>query len=519
MAALLLPSVVIGAMAILLLEHYYDRFRVLDADKRFAYASSDAGRIGSSTIPTEALITIRYLTETTDRNRRDMLDSRITLDREIEAFEALLDEDSAPIFQPFREKLRLLVDGMRRYRIRVDNGKAVTAEVIDQYKPVSVTYLDIVGALRFEIDDALLSRELQLFLDLLVANEAGLVTNFYGTEYLRGHDLSAADLDLFSRATAVKDDALQRLSVRMASPGLKPLLDFESTPSGQWLRATAQAILHDKVAPSPELLRRWSLESDQRILFWKQGISAVIGEIRAAGDNLADQARTQLGSLVVATVVLSFILGFILLMAIKGVGLASRLLAERALLVDELRNAAQTDLLTGLFNRRGFEAMAREMLTRNELIRQMSVVIFDLDRFKQVNDIYGHDVGDIVLQRIGDLARGNFRNGDLLARHGGEEFVAVLPNSSLDAAADVAERVRQAIEATEFALDDGTVLQVTASFGCSSAVEPINEALLHDLVRRADLALYTAKFSGRNRVARDGDNDGLMFDRRVSRPA
>ncbi len=520
MAALLLPGLVMGAEAVLLINDALARLRILEADKNYAYVTSDAGRLGSSTIPTEAHETIRHLSEPGDARPDRLHQARGAVDRDLARLMTELEEfdDKRPVLRSYGESLRIAVDGIRRYRIRVDYGNAVTEEIIGRYKPASDINVDLVDVLRFEIADPVLSRKLHLFVSLLKANESGLVTGFYGTEYLRGRTLSAGDLDTFVRAAAMKQESLHQLVVHLSSASLKQILDFEETPSGQWLQQTTREILAGTAEPSRPLLQRWTRENEARVAFWQRGIAQVIGEIRQSGDTLAAEARRQLLILVGAIGVLSLLLGLVIVLAIKGVALASRLLQERELLVEELRNAAQTDHLTGLHNRRGFDGMTRILLEDGSM-QAVSVVIFDLDRFKQVNDIYGHQAGDVVLQRIGEIARSRFRSDDLLARHGGEEFLALLPECHLETAAEVAERVRQAIESTEFELDDGTVLRVTASFGCSSGEAPIGTQLVPELIRRADLALYTAKFAGRNRVALDGESDVLTVERRAMRQA
>jgi diguanylate cyclase (GGDEF)-like protein len=207
------------------------------------------------------------------------------------------------------------------------------------------------------------------------------------------------------------------------------------------------------------------------------------------------------------TIVLALSCGLVLLvaliaaLAVRGIRLVARVTEERELLIKELRNAAQTDLLTGLYNRRGFEAAALALLMQAKYgSRWISVVLFDLDHFKKINDMHGHDAGDIVLKRVAGIARETFRSFDLLVRHGGEEFMALLPDSTPEDAAVVAERVRSAIEAAEIELPGGEILRVTASFGCAGRANAASDRNFEDLVKRADLALYAAKASGRNCV-------------------
>ena len=174
----------------------------------------------------------------------------------------------------------------------------------------------------------------------------------------------------------------------------------------------------------------------------------------------------------------------------------------RERLVQELAAQARTDALTGLSNRRhATETLATEIERARRYNRPLGVVLFDLDHFKQVNDEYGHEAGDAVLRTFGEVLRATARGTDVVARWGGEEFLAILHEAPLDATIAFAERVRAALAATSplasFAHD---APPVTVSAGATT----LREADAEDadaLVRRADEALYAAKGSGRDRVA------------------
>jgi two-component system cell cycle response regulator len=131
--------------------------------------------------------------------------------------------------------------------------------------------------------------------------------------------------------------------------------------------------------------------------------------------------------------------------------------------------------------------------------RPLSVLITDIDRFKHVNDTYGHDGGDEVLREFSSRVRSTIRGADLACRYGGEEFVVVMPDTSPEIAAAVAERLRAAIETAPFMLKhSGEALNVTASFGIASRIASVLTP--GQLMKQADLALYEAKNTGRNRV-------------------
>ena len=172
---------------------------------------------------------------------------------------------------------------------------------------------------------------------------------------------------------------------------------------------------------------------------------------------------------------------------------------------ERLRFMSQTDALTGLDNRRHLNERIDEMFQHAQRLSEpFSLVMCDLDKFKSVNDTYGHQAGDEVLKQLAKILKDEAREIDRVGRYGGEEFMLLLPGTVLDAAVTFAERVRKRIEGHTFTFDGGT-LQRTASFGVSGWPHPSIDAS-DALVRTADDALYVAKETGRNRVIRyDGD--------------
>ncbi len=174
---------------------------------------------------------------------------------------------------------------------------------------------------------------------------------------------------------------------------------------------------------------------------------------------------------------------------------------------DRLRNSvrqtielAVTDGLTGLHNRRYLDTHLRTLFARAKVRgRPLTICITDIDRFKQVNDVHGHDAGDEVLKEFAGRIRSTVRGADLACRFGGEEFVVVMPDTPADMAASVAERLRGMIEARPFQLRSGeTPLMLTASMGIATLGPGIDTP--EQLLKQADRALYEAKNSGRNRV-------------------
>ncbi len=179
-------------------------------------------------------------------------------------------------------------------------------------------------------------------------------------------------------------------------------------------------------------------------------------------------------------------------------------LTERKQLEDLLTRQAMTDPLTGLGNRRFLETQAELEIPRARRSAELlTLIAVDLDRFKRINDEYGHDVGDRVLQEFAKTAQAELRDGDILCRMGGEEFTVLLPNTSKEDALMVAERLRTAVEANPAevgtsATEDG-YLPYTVSLGVTLVLP--DESSLKPAIKRADQALYAAKETGRNRVS------------------
>jgi|GEM_PF-5309621 len=166
---------------------------------------------------------------------------------------------------------------------------------------------------------------------------------------------------------------------------------------------------------------------------------------------------------------------------------------------DQLKIMATTDELTGIFNRRCFMEMARKEVERATRFNyDLAFIMFDVDRFKNVNDTYGHDVGDKVLRMLSSTAGECLRTVDVLARIGGEEFAALLPETDLDGALLVAERIRKEIEDMSVPCPQGEV-RVTVSLGLVM-FNGSSGGQLGDLMKASDKALYRAKDNGRNRV-------------------
>jgi len=166
----------------------------------------------------------------------------------------------------------------------------------------------------------------------------------------------------------------------------------------------------------------------------------------------------------------------------------------------DLGMLATTDGLTALFNRRHFEELARAEWTRYQRYgRPLSLLLLDVDKFKSINDRFGHDAGDLVLKAVAFICKTTKRQTDVAARIGGEEFVLLLPETDEAAAETAAERLRKAIQVHTRSLPGGN-LEVTVSIGVAGAGLAMSG--FEVMLKRADEALYEAKRMGRNRVVR-----------------
>ena len=163
------------------------------------------------------------------------------------------------------------------------------------------------------------------------------------------------------------------------------------------------------------------------------------------------------------------------------------------------RPPSMRDPLTGLFNRRYLdETMGRELPRARRLGQSVGIIVLDLDHFKLLNDNYGHDAGDYVLARMGELLRTAIRSGDIPCRFGGEEFGVIMPGASLENARNRAEAIRAAFGSMELEFDGSRIAPLTLSAGVT-ALSPHDQDWGRAL-RLADKALYAAKQAGRNRV-------------------
>ena len=196
------------------------------------------------------------------------------------------------------------------------------------------------------------------------------------------------------------------------------------------------------------------------------------------------------------------IIGLVLLLIYKELqnkGLLHQKIDERTkellVLNKKLDGMAHVDTLTGAYNRRYFYEISKKLLSATKRENKpLSLVMIDIDKFKDVNDNYGHDIGDEVLKVFVDEMKNNIRESEVFVRYGGEEFILLLPNTDLDHTISITQKLRLIVESCQ-KVDN---VRFTVSLGVSTFIDSLDT--LESLIKRADKALYEAKESGRNRV-------------------
>ncbi len=184
---------------------------------------------------------------------------------------------------------------------------------------------------------------------------------------------------------------------------------------------------------------------------------------------------------------------------------------ENSVNIERLKRQGLTDTLTAINNRRFFDQRLKEEVgVAQRSKRLLSCMLLDIDYFKQVNDTYGHQVGDLVLRDVAALIRAQMRGSDVLSRYGGEEFSALLSQAGEEEALEVAERIRDSIEQHHFSIEGHADFNVTISIGVTTFNPALNESAAMQLqgeylVGQADRVLYEAKANGRNRVESTGE--------------
>ena len=174
--------------------------------------------------------------------------------------------------------------------------------------------------------------------------------------------------------------------------------------------------------------------------------------------------------------------------------------SESLNLQEELAHLANRDFLTNLYNRRYFSELVHKMIrVAKKEKKPLTIIMLDIDKFKKVNDTYGHAIGDDVIKALAHTLQENTREEDIVARIGGEEFTIALPNTDKHTASHMAQNIRKVVEQQQIQLDNNDTISFTISIGIDS-LQHNKDKSLSDILTRADFALYEAKRTGRNKV-------------------
>jgi diguanylate cyclase (GGDEF)-like protein len=504
LAAILLPFVFMIAEGVVLIRSSLTQYRALENDHLFADVLARGGSIAANQILAELVATRTYINNPDETTRAAMLERRSALDMERAHFNASLPAAEALDvgLRSQLSNLRLAYSRIIAARSAVDQGYyGKGGNPVHIYGQAGLKQLGLVESLSLRIHDPVLMRKSSELMSILLSYYGERLIGNLGQRYLDRTDFSAMSHEQLVQGQMMLGNGMDRLRFHSSSPVVRDILAYRAQADEVWADTFTQAMVSGALRPDKAIRDKWIGIQNARLSFLRQKIDSVTTDIHVTGQALSMRSHVHMTIVLALSCGLVLLVALIAALAVRGIRLVARVTEERELLIKELRNAAQTDLLTGLYNRRGFEAAALALLMQAKYgSRWISVVLFDLDHFKKINDMHGHDAGDIVLKRVAGIARETFRSFDLLVRHGGEEFMALLPDSTPEDAAVVAERVRSAIEAAEIELPGGEILRVTASFGCAGRANAASNRNFEDLVKRADLALYAAKASGRNCV-------------------
>ena len=502
LAAIMLPFVFMVIEGVILLRSSVKEYWDIEKDRQFADVLARGGSIAATEILTEIGATRRYIAQPSEPAAAEMQRSRAMLDQERRAFYAslpsrdMLDEGLVDELLA----LNLAYSRIVAARSAVDQGRYADSDPGYIYWYVAQKQLAVVDALSPLISDPVLLEKSNQLMGILLTYYGERLITVVGTRYLDQSSSARFPIELFVQGKVMLGDGMDHMVFHSSNLTVRDIVAYLGRSNQVKANAITDSILTGS-RPTREVRDIWTAAQNERMAFLQQKIVEAANDIHETGEGLSARAHIHLTLILSLCAGLLILATLVMLLAARGLRLVDRLTRDRETLVGELRNAAQTDLLTGLYNRRGFEVAASALLTQAEHgSRWISVVLFDLDHFKKINDVHGHDAGDAVLRHVASVARENFRSFDLLVRHGGEEFLALLPDSTPDEAARVAERVRLAIEAAEIPLANDDRLKVTASFGCVGRANDAFNRNFEDLVKRADLALYAAKASGRNCV-------------------
>ncbi|ARO26165.1 GGDEF domain-containing protein [Rhizobium sp. S9] len=391
LAAILLPFVFMLIEGVFVLRTSILQYRDLEKDRQFADVLARGGSIAATEILSEIDATRRHLAHPSRGTAVDMQQSRLTLDRERRAFYASLPPRDT-LDQGLAGELSALSLAYSRIvaaRSAVDQGRYSGSNPGSIYWYAALKQLAVVDALSPLISDpVLLEKSNQLMGILLTYYGERLITGI-GTRYLN-QDVSARfPIELFIQGKTMLGAGMDHMVFHSTAPIVRDIVAYLGRGDQLKANAITDAILAGS-RPSRAMGDAWAAAQRERMAFLQQKMVEAASDIHETGEQFSTLSHIHLIQILALCAGLLILATLVMMLAARGLRLIDKLARDRETLVGELRNAAQTDLLTGLYNRRGFEVAASALLTQAEHgSHWISVVLFDLDHFKKINDIHG----------------------------------------------------------------------------------------------------------------------------------
>ncbi|MCW8998405.1 MAG: YfiR/HmsC family protein [Kangiellaceae bacterium] len=367
--------------------------------------------------------------------------------------------------------------------------------LIDKGFAVSANLLDFAGT-RQDLSQELKEREVKLTQLLQdVSNKQEELEKVSSELKNNSQKLSAAQLQLQENNQKLTEyrNELNNLRKEIEYSKAEVAKNNQDIQRQEQLLIKSRQELQQKAKSVSQL--QIDIEQNERILDEQENKLSMQRNMIETRDETIDEQRSWLKAN--AFIIMLFIVMTIFLLKINSL----RRSANRELKSanNKLFELATTDGLTGLFNRRHFLEQAQKELLRNKRNNFTSVMLMmDIDHFKNVNDTYGHLMGDTVIKTVGDILLESMRKYDIVGRLGGEEYAMMLMDCDIKVAQDIAKRLCERIEQTEFSTNEYTIKNVTVSIGLSEVTES-DVAIEYSMIR-SDKALYQAKQAGRNQV-------------------
>lgn len=355
--------------------------------------------------------------------------------------------------------------------------------------PVYGTGEEVAAAFTIRLDPSL------HFTRIVRLGRLGKTGDTYGFDR-SGRLITESRFDEELRAIGLlKEDERSILSISIKDPGGDMTTGYTPETSRDRLPLTVMALtaVSGKAGTDIDGYRDYRGVDVVGSWLWNEGLN--FGLTVEIGAEEAYSTYNSIRKIVLTVMVVTIALFTIFSIAIVSKNFTlSREVLERRRLSGELLKLATTDIMTGAYNRSQLdEIISTEIERSSRFNHPLSLIVFDIDHFKKVNDTYGHTAGDVVLKSLAKIVRKTLRSTDHFIRWGGEEFIVVSSETTLSGAKDIAERIRTAVEDFSF----GDIGKITISFGVTMLREGDDK---ESMVRRADKAMYAAKDKGRNRV-------------------